>query len=470
MAQADTVIQKIQSIGTINAKLITKLDDKYKSLSSTIDKQTAKALKSFQKRESRLNQKLTLIDSTKAKQIFGSSTNVYNNLQGKIKTANNKLHTLGSYIPKLDSLQTAGNFLQQAGDKLSQFSPDQLNKFGSLNTSLAQLQTKINIADEVKKFMQEREGYLKTELSKYNVNDQLKGINQEVYYYQQQINDYKTIFQDEQKLEQKALMFVREMPAFKDFMSKYSQLAQLFPAPQNLGTSQALAGLQTNSAVTQQLQQQLGSSVGGVNLQALIQQQMQSAQTQVNQLKDKVNQMGGGSSDIVMPDFKPNNQKTKSFLKRIEYGLNIQSQKTNILLPTTTDFALTVGYKLTDKATIGIGTSYKLGWGKPINEISLTNQGVGLRTYVDIKLKGSIWITGGYEQNWLPQLASALDTISIAHTSAWGKGWQSSGLIGITKKYKIGKKTSNMQLLWDFLSYQQVPKSPEIKFRIGYQL
>jgi hypothetical protein len=48
--------------------------------------------------------------------------------------------------------------------------------------------------------------------------------------------------------------------------------------------------------------------------------------------------------------------------------------------------------------------------------------------------------------------------------------WQQSGLVGLTKKYKIGKKSGNIQLLWDFLSYQQVPQTKPIKFRIGYIL
>ena len=38
--------------------------------------------------------------------------------------------------------------------------------------------------------------------------------------------------------------------------------------------------------------------------------------------------------------------------------------------------------------------------------------------------------------------------------------WQRSGLIGLTKKYKVGKKENNLQLLWDFLSYHQVLRSP----------
>ncbi|OIR12070.1 hypothetical protein GALL_63210 [mine drainage metagenome] len=463
-AQSGSSLQKIQNTN-IDTKLVTKLDDKYKSLQKNINAKTTDALKSFQKKEAKLKKKLQSVDSTKAKELFGQSEQFYKGLQNKLTTTNNKLTKLGHYFPGLDSLQTATKFLQQAGNRLNNFSPDKQNQLNQLSSSLNSVQGSMQSATEISQLLNQRQQQLQSALQQFGLSKDLLGMNKQVYYYQQQLNDYKATLNDEQKLEQKALSIVRELPAFKDFMAKNSILAQLFPMPQNLGTAQALAGLQTRSSVTQQLQQQLGSAT---NPQAYMQQQMQAAQTQLNQLKDKINQLGGGSSDIVMPDFKPNTQKTKSFLKRIEYGFNIQSQKTNSLLPTTSDIAITLGYKLSDKATVGTGASYKLGWGNGLNHISMSNQGIGLRSYMDIKLKGSIWITGGYEQNWLPQLATALDSVNV-HPSGWGKGWQTSGLIGITKKYKIGKKTSNLQLLWDFLSYRQIPMTPALKFRVGYQ-
>lgn len=65
-----------------------------------------------------------------------------------------------------------------------------------------------------------------------------------------------------------------------------------------------------------------------------------------------------------MPDFTPNTQKTKSFWKRIELGSNFQSQKSNYDFPVTSDVAFTAGYRLSDRATIGVGVSGKMGWGK----------------------------------------------------------------------------------------------------------
>jgi hypothetical protein len=85
----------------------------------------------------------------------------------------------------------------------------------------------------------------------------------------------------------------------------------------------------------------------------------------MNQLKDKILKFGSGSSDAAMPEgFKPNNQKNKNFLQRLEYGANIQSQKATNFFPVTSDLGLSVGYKLNDKSIIGIGASYKIGLGR----------------------------------------------------------------------------------------------------------
>ena len=137
------------------------------------------------------------------------------------------------------------------------------------------------------------------------------------------------------------------------------------------------------------------------NAQQQFQQNLQAAQAQLNQLKDKVLRFGGGSSDAVMPEgFRKNDMKTKTFFQRLEYSANIQSQKATSFFPVTSDIGLSIGYKLNDKSIIGIGASYKLGWGRGWNNIRLSGEGAGLRSYIDWKLKGSFWLSGGYEQNY----------------------------------------------------------------------
>lgn len=104
-----------------------------------------------------------------------------------------------------------------------------------------------------------------------------------------------------------------------------------------------------------------------------------------------------------------------------------------------------------------------MGWGSGFRNLKITNQGVGLRSYIDIKAKGSFWISGGFEYNYMKEFEELTD---IANPDIW----QKSGLIGISKKYRIAKnKQGIIQLLYDFLAREQTPGGQSLKFRIGYR-
>jgi hypothetical protein len=448
-------------IDKLTDRTLGSLQRKYAKLEKQVASYNERALKRLQKQERKLRKKLPVKDSLASKQLSLVTEEKYAAMLQKVQQppAGIAANTINDYLPGLDSLQTSFQFLEKNAISVPGLPVDKLKQVQAISAQLKGLQSQMRNATDIKKFIKERKQLLKEQLERSGIGEQLKQVNKQVYYYQQQINEYKSLINDPEKLEKKILGLVREIPAFKDFMSRNSMLAQLFPMPGGYGTAAALQGLQTRSGVQQQLTQQLGSAGG--NPQQYLQQQVQQAQGELNKLKDKVNQLGGGSSDLAIPEFKPNTQKTKSFWKRIEYGLNVQSQKTNALLPVTSDIALTAGYKLNDKSTVGIGAGYKLGWGKNISNIHITSQGVSLRSYIDIKLKGSIWISGGYEENYQHEF-TRLDQLKDVNA------WQHSGLVGLTKKYKVGKKNGNLQLLWDFLSYGQVPKTQALKFRVGY--
>lgn len=449
---------------------LEKIQNNLTRLNDKIEKKTLKTLAKLQKQEQSLQKKLALKDSVAAKLLFNAEDK-YKALTNKIKHATD-VKGLKEYIPGFDSLKTGIKFLEKTSSLTLKFPKEWTDKVKNVNSTIEGLESKMQQANDIQRFIKERKQQLKEQFEKYGLGKQLKRINKEVYYYQQQLNEYKSILKDPKKIEQRAIAELRKLPAFKAFMQKNSQLASLFRLPDNYGTAESLAGLQTRASVQSLVQQRLSAAGSGVNPHQYVQQQMQAAQSELNKLKDKVNKLGGGGSgEIDMPDFKPNTQKTKSFLKRLEYGANVQSQKTNGLLPVTSDLALTAGYKLNDKSVIGIGAAYKLGWGSGWQHVKLTHEGVGLRSYIDWKIPslfggsrkgaGSFWITGGYEQNY-QHAFKKIEQLKDMNT------WQTSGLVGITKKYKLGKKTNNLQLLWDFMSYQQIPRRQPVLFRVGY--
>jgi hypothetical protein len=456
--------QPDNTIAQVSPAYLDQVSSSSSQLEQKLDKNADKALQRMKRLEAKMKRKLSRIDSAKAKDVFAGNEQKYKDLEQRLT---NKLPGK-KYISALDTLSTSLKFLQQNPQWVSQIKDGQEKVTDALG-KVTGLEDKFQQAEEIKKFLKERKQFLQDELSQLGFAKQLKQVNKEVYYYSAQLNEYKAMLKDYKKAERKAIELLSKTKFFNDFMRKNGMLASLFGLPGDPSDPVAqanLAGLQTRVQVNTLIQQQIAA--GGPNAQQQFQQNMQSAQSELNQLKAKVLQQGyGGSSDDIMPEgFKPNNQKTKSFWNRLEYGTNFQSQRATNLFPLTSDIGLSIGYKLNDQSVIGIGTSYKLGWGQGWNHIRLSNEGVGLRSYIDYKIKGSFWFSGGYEQNYKTAFS---DFDQLKNRSAW----QASGLVGVSKvvslKTKFFKKTK-LQLLWDFLSYQQVPRTQPVLFRIGYTI
>ncbi|TXJ23471.1 MAG: hypothetical protein E6Q24_18110 [Chitinophagaceae bacterium] len=455
-AQDSTLMKKTA------AKYAASVSSKAGDLEKKINKQSLRVLKKMQKLEAKLQGKLARVDSAESKRLFANSSEKYDAWKEKLTQPTAIVSPqAGRYIAYMDTLKTSFSFLNHhsllANDK------EVSDKLQAVQKNLDGLESKFGQAEAFQQFLKERRQYLKEQLSKFNMVKQLKGMNKEVYYYAQAVKNYKEMFKDRRKIEQKAIGLLRESSVFKKFMQNNSQLASLFGFSSAGGsnlTPVSMTGLQTRAAIQQQIS---SSAIMGNNPQQFLNQQLQTANQQLSQQKNTIKFPSLEENLGEMPDFKPNQQKTKSFLQRLEYGLNIQFGKTNNYLPSTGELAATVGYKLNDNGTLGVGASYKLGLGSGFSRIRFSSQGYGLRSYLDWKIKGSIYISGGYEKNYLPELNNIETPVPPGLES-----WQESGLIGLTKKHSIGKKRKGtIQILFDFLSYKNMPRSRPIVFRTG---
>jgi hypothetical protein len=463
---------------------------KISGMDDRLTQQSEKYLRSLSKQEATIRRKLAKLDSSRAAEIFSDTQQAYEQLSRKLSSVNGKMDKAfsGQYLPGLDSLQGALGFLKEAKHIVSR-SKDIQQKLGSSLEQAKQLQNKLQQADEIRQYVQQRQHQIEELLSNYtnlpkDITKHMGKYRQQAYYYGRQVQEYKDALNDPDKLVKKVLATLQTVPAFKKFMQKHSMLAQLFPMPENYGAPQALTGLQTRAGVQQLMQQRIGiPATNGATASPAqyLQQQIQQAQGELNKLKDRLNQLGnGGSSDMAIPDFKPNGQKTKSFLQRIELGTSFQTRRSDHYFPTTTDIALTAGYKLNDKSIVGIGIAGKLGWGKNWKHIRVTGEGIGLRAYADWKAPGllktnsrfmaSLWFTAGAEMNY----TRTVESLTVFKNYS---NWTRSALAGLTKKYSIssplkkGKKAQGtMQVLYDFLYKQHVPPTPALVWRVGWSL
>ncbi|HTI11795.1 MAG TPA: hypothetical protein VL832_24645 [Puia sp.] len=473
---AQSVDSLADKLTSFPSRLFARIQGKTAGLDRQLTRQTEKYLERMARREQRLKKKLSRVDSAAANHLFANADGQYAAMLQKFKrdTSAAKLTSYsGEYQAYTDSLRTSLAFLQQSPQLLAAMGKNAgalQSQLQSSSGQLQQLQGKLQSTDDIKAFVQQRKDQIKEYLSRYTqlpagLSKEYQGISQDMYYYSSQVREYKEMLNDPDKMEKQALALLSKTRAFQTFMTNNSQLASLFGLPGNAGnagTPQALAGLQTRDQLQQMVQGQLAG--GGPNALQALQDNMQSGASQLDALKDKLNKYGSDGGTIESPDFKPNNQRTKSLFKRLEWGSNLQTAQSSNFFPITTDLGFSLAYKLNNTNSVSIGASGKIGWGKDIQHIAFTWQGIGLRSGLDIKLKGSFFISGGFEYNHQTPFTNLQ---SVRHLDDWTK----SGLIGISKtvsiKSKFFKKTK-LQVLWDFLSYQQVPKTQPFVFRAGY--
>jgi CII-binding regulator of phage lambda lysogenization HflD len=439
-------------------KLFGIINKKSTWLEEKIERQSQKSLQKLAKREKRLMKKLARIDSVAANQLFGNIDSSYANLDTHITDAplNGVQKFYGGHQ---DSMRTALNFLQ-SNNILSQSASTQ-QQLKHVLGKYSELQNRFTQAKDVGSALRDRQEFLKSKLESFGLTKEYRKFQQQVYYYRAQMDEYRQMWEDPRKLEAKLMQVVSKLPAFQKFFNQHSELAGLFRLPSGDNAVANLQGLQTREQVMNELHQRFGR---GAEFDQTVGQSMMNAEGQLDKIKNKVNQLGSANSDMDMPDFKPNQQKTKSFLQRLEFGSNFQSTKSNSFFPVTTDLGLSVGYKLNVKSTAGIGGSYKFGLGNDFRHIAFSNQGIGFRTFLDYKIKGNFWLSGGGEWNY----RSSFKDLSILKDLT---PWQQSLLLGVMKKFTIGKRMkAQMQLSFDFLYKQQRPQTQPIIFRYGYAL
>jgi hypothetical protein len=456
MTQSLSAQDSLDRILSIHARFIKSVDKKASRIENHLISTNERALKQLSKQESRLQKKLRKKDAVLAKQLFEHATVQYQSLQSDIANKANKFTGRVEYIPFLDTITTSIRFLEKnktlTNNPMIKQSMEQINN----------MQERFQQSKSIQQYLYTTQQYLKEQLGKLNMLKELKQYNKKLYYYQAQIAAYKDLLKQPDKIERKAIDLLNKTKPFKDFMAKYSILASIFPGPLPAspnGGGVSAPRLQTNAQINNLIQQ----TAGGVNGLQALQSNIQQAQSQIQQLKNKVISKGQGA-DEELRGFRPNQQRVKSFWDRWELGTNLQSTRSNAWLPSATQIGLSAGYKLNDRSVIGLGMAGSLGWGKSINHIIVSYEGVGARSYCDWKIKGSFWLSAGYELNYRSPF-TRIEQLNILND------WQQSGLIGISKKYQVSKKLKgSMSLLWDYLSYSQVPRTQPIVFRFGYSL
>jgi hypothetical protein len=430
--------------------------DKATKLQGRITKETEKALKRIGIFEQRLQRKLLREQVAISKDMHADLNKRYAILKATLADTMGTITPLHQqYIPLLDSVKVALDFRKQLSNR------ENLPHLEQWNNELNKLQQTFTQSSNISDMLNQQVDKLEQQLGKLKALAAFNKYKSAIGKYQIRLNQFRAMAMEPDKALAAGLNRLRQLPAFQAFFRKHSLLAALIPPdPTTQGNlDPSLAGLQSRWRVRQAVFERLGSST---NATSLLRQQVDMAQGQIQALKAKVTAL---QQRGLPPDVKgsPNPESKHSFWKRLQVGTNLQSSRRGAFTPIATDLGLSIGYKINPKSIIGIGGSYRLGWGKDLRRITISHEGIGIRSFVDWKIKGTLYCSGGYELNYQP-----IEGINGIRPPA---AWTPSGLLGLSKMVPSSNrilKQTKLQLLFDLLAYQQTPRTSLLKFRLGY--
>lgn len=465
---ADTFSQdSIKSDINVNhlKKFLNQTRQKVSKYGEKITHETNKVIEELRKEEIRILRKKFKSDTTTLNNYLHECKARYEDIAYKLSQPDisNYTTSLSGYVPFLDSIRTSVAFLNAdfITDKL--VTTEIKKNLKAVSEKLDDLRDNFKKVSLAQDFIRERKQLLINKFDGVADLKDLRKISKKVFYFSQRVKDIKEAFSNANKIEKYAIDWLKKIPAFVNFFQSNSMLGSIFGSASIGGAPvsrpASFVGIQTRTGVQQIVSAAISTT--SVNSSQFVNQQLESANNQLSSLKNKLAFTDLSGNPESMPDFKINPEKTKPLLKRLELGGNVQFSKVNSLLPGTGDFAISLGYKLSDKGTIGIGSTYKLGFGT-LKRISFSHQGFGFRSFIDLKLKGNFFISGGYERNYLNKLPNVLNNLPLSK-------WQESGLLGVLRKIAVNKKRKlTFQLLYDLLYKRNTPVSQPVVFRTGW--
>jgi hypothetical protein len=273
-----------------------------------------------------------------------------------------------SYVPALDSFKTGLKFLEQNKMLFDQWI--YAGAFKEAASKITSLQESINISEGTLKYLSEKREAILSNLKKYGAQKSIRKYSKHIKYYQSYVDEYKSLLDKPDKAILMATRELHRLPAFQKFFSKNSELASFFRLPGNEEIDERLlAGLQTRSKVLEEVKQRLGSGSSGG--EQLFQQKLQDGQNQLVETKALLAKFGQASPNS-SGDYAINNQKSKNVLRRLKFGMDLQTTRRSGIFPVTTDVSFSVGYAISDKIVTGLGLAGKIGWGDGFDKMSIS--------------------------------------------------------------------------------------------------
>ena len=303
---------------------------------------------------------------------------------------------------------------------------------------------------------------------------QFTPIQKTLYYAKSRMTAYKRMADDPSLAEEKALEYLEGTEGFSQALQNAGG-ASSGSSMQSAKTVEDLErmGFQTKRQVNAGLKEKFGEGTGAMqqSMAGQVSDWQESLQKPLADVKKAQKDISGAKTEIASTasnlkgtrqgarqgarlSFKPNPMRGLPLTKRLEktYSWNVRRADASTRTPASLEGAAMIGFKHTPKLSYGIGLAVVLGLGKDWNNIHLSMEGIGLRSYAAWQWQWGIGGYAGYERLHKKALfQSGEETISPLYPQKHStEKYNESVLLGLTKSYRINSKWNGaVQVLYD---------------------
>jgi hypothetical protein len=446
----DRSIQTISSVQQPSGKVIEKVTSKIGNTTTFVQARAMRIIRKTQEAEIKALESIQKVSDLPAHEIERAKA-YYQRLLSRIKLPSTGEGIAREYLPKMDSLLTSAAFLKSiTGD----------GRLNDLSNRLSTLQSSYHEAATIQKELTSR---LQNLMDRYKGKlpiKEIQRIKQASQTAKAQIQEFKNLMENPTPKVESLIDRAVQQQGFEGFFMQHAELSKLFRSPSlNIGNNTPDPGLQTVAQLEKHIQDKFGSSG-----KSLLAKQQQTGQQAVSGVQaDMLNTiLGKGINGNT--ENQVNTESVKPASKRLSFATDIKSQRSNGWIPAFSEIGINVGYRLSPRFISGLGIAGRVGWGKSLNDFKVSMEGIGLRSFIDYKIKGGFYATGGFEAVYDPVPDPQSRVTSFPQ-------WQKNGLIGIKKGFRIKNgfiKGASMKLMWNYLSYTQRGVVQPFDFRMGY--
>ena len=490
-AQAqETVENSEQAAAYLDSR--TSALDKYLERSEGIQQRLLRRLK---KKEARMMKKLAAKDSVLFQRYLELPL-TYDSIANLSKDTVALQQKAGRRNATIDSLKGIQQFIQKQNSKLNAAGDLTGTNIpgGDYTSKITGLQSRLNAEQQVKDLIQQRSNALEQLTGGKNIAG-LQSIQKDVYYAREKIKAWKTLADDPDEAEEKAMEYLQGVEGFDSYLNTNKNA---FGGLGNNASATDLQnmGYQTKGQVNKMLQEKFGNNLQAV--QQSMSEQVQQFSEKLNGITDKVKEAKNAVSDarqslaeakaakdqlnhIEKPTFTKNPERGKPFWQRLETQYNFQTMRATAegLRPAMLELGVSVAFKHTPKLSYGIGLATSIGLGQNWQNIKLSYEGISTRAYADWIILYGFSVQTGYEQIFRPLNRRYLEEQAAPNNpqplqtdntlkTAFGGG-QQSAYVGIMKRYRINSKWNGTFLAgYNILYHQSNLRTPfMIRFGMG---